>query len=102
MPNSKVEGFKWKEDELIVLVSPHHHLAGRSEVNLKELVAEKWVFREKGSGTRMATGYLALGIRTRDLDIQASGQHRSGGIRGRSPNGPGPGFPACSCAVDPE
>ncbi|NLW44316.1 MAG: LysR family transcriptional regulator [Syntrophomonadaceae bacterium] len=73
MPNSKVEGFKWKEDELIVLVSPHHHLAGRSEVNLKELVAEKWVFREKGSGTRMATEDIlaGLGIRTEDLDIQA-------------------------------
>ena len=72
MPNSKVDGFKWKEDELIVLVSAHHHLAGRSEVDPQELIAEKWVFREKGSGTRMVTEDMlaSLGIRTVDLDIQ--------------------------------
>ncbi len=72
IPNSKVDGFKWMEDELIVLVSAHHHLAGRSEVDPKELIAEKWVFREKGSGTRMATEDMLadLGIRAADLDIQ--------------------------------
>ncbi len=70
--NRKVDSFKWLEDELVVLVPTGHRLATRSEVDLKELTTEKWVFREKGSGTRMATEEMltSLGLQKEDLDIQ--------------------------------
>jgi DNA-binding transcriptional LysR family regulator len=70
--NRKVESFKWLEDELVVLVPAGHRLAGRSEVDLKELTTEKWVFREKGSGTRMVTEEMLtnLGLHKEELDIQ--------------------------------
>lgn len=73
MPNRKVDSFKWMEDELVVLVSANHPLAARNEVVLKELTTEKWIFREKGSGTRMATEeiLISLGLRKEELDIQA-------------------------------
>lgn len=73
MPNRKVDSFKWMEDELVVLVSANHPLAARNKVVLKELTTEKWIFREKGSGTRMATEeiLISLGLRKEELDIQA-------------------------------
>ena len=72
IPSRKVDSFKWMEDELVVLVPANHPLAARSEVELKELTTEKWIFREKGSGTRMATEEMltSLGLRKEELDIQ--------------------------------
>ncbi|MGE5543734.1 MAG: selenium metabolism-associated LysR family transcriptional regulator [Bacillota bacterium] len=72
IPNRKVDSFKWLEDELVVLVPANHRLASSSEVGLKELIAEKWIFRERGSGTRMATEEIltSMGLRKEDLDIQ--------------------------------
>lgn len=40
------------EDELCVIVSHKHPLAGRSSVSLEELACFPFVLREKGSGTR--------------------------------------------------
>jgi len=72
IPNRKVDSFTWREDELVVLVPASHRLAGQSEVDLKELTTEKWIFRERGSGTRMATEEMltSLGVRKEELDIQ--------------------------------
>jgi len=72
MANRKVDSFKWMEDELVLLVPAGHALAGRSGCSLRELTGEKWVFREKGSGTRMATEDILaeLGIDKEDLNIQ--------------------------------
>lgn len=72
IPNRKVDSFTWREDELVVLVPASHRLAGQSEVGLKELTTEKWIFRERGSGTRMATEEMltSLGVRKEELDIQ--------------------------------
>ena len=41
----------WREDELVIVCSPEHPLAGKS-VTLEELKEEKWILREPGSGTR--------------------------------------------------
>lgn len=70
--NRKVDSFKWLEDELVVLVPLGHRLADRKEVDLKDLSGDKWVFREKGSGTRITTEEMLtrLGLHKEDLDIQ--------------------------------
>lgn len=71
--NRKVDGFKWAEDELLVLVPANHRLAQAKEVAIGDLLKERWLFREKGSGTRVAVEEM-LGrvfIRKEDLNIQA-------------------------------
>ncbi|MEN6350468.1 MAG: selenium metabolism-associated LysR family transcriptional regulator [Syntrophomonas sp.] len=67
----KVEGFQWLEDELMVIIPQEHRLSGRNEIAVDELVNERWIFREKGSGTRKAAEELlaANGIRKEDLRI---------------------------------
>ncbi len=71
LPNRKVEGFKWLPDELLLLVPENHHLAGQAEVKVEDLLHDKWIFREKGSGTRKATEELLSkhGIKKEDLHI---------------------------------
>ena len=46
--NRKVDGFPWLEDELVVVVPAHHKLAVYQEIKLKNLLNERWIFREKG------------------------------------------------------
>lgn len=49
----------------------NHPLNTAEEIDVPSLVGEKWVFREKGSGTRKAVEDLlvANGIKIDDLDI---------------------------------
>jgi len=57
-----VVGARWSEkgldfreiysDTLSVVVGTDHHLAGKKEISLAELIAEPFIFRESGSGTR--------------------------------------------------
>ncbi|WDV45379.1 LysR family transcriptional regulator [Clostridiaceae bacterium M8S5] len=49
---SKVQYKKYKDDELILVVSPYHPLAKRSSVTIEEVLKQKLILREKGSGTR--------------------------------------------------
>lgn len=37
-------------DEMVVIVSRHHLLANKSEVELKELIKDTWIISEEGSG----------------------------------------------------
>lgn len=69
--NRKVDGFQWLEDELVVIVPENHRLAQNSAVKLNSLLHERWIFREKGSGTRKGVETLlaAHGIRKEDLNI---------------------------------
>ncbi|MDD2585438.1 MAG: selenium metabolism-associated LysR family transcriptional regulator [Syntrophomonadaceae bacterium] len=69
--NRKVEGFQWLEDELVVVVPESHKYGRLNEVNIKDLLNEKWIFREKGSGTRKAVEELmaALGIKKDELNV---------------------------------
>lgn len=41
------------QDELVVIAPPHHPLAGRKTITIKDFVQEQVVVREKGSGTRL-------------------------------------------------
>lgn len=42
----------WLPDELVLLCGPSHRLARRGRCAIDELLAERWVVRERGSGTR--------------------------------------------------
>lgn len=52
--NRKVDGFKWLDDELVLVVPERHRLAAYKTVSLPSILHEKWIIREKGSGTRKA------------------------------------------------
>jgi len=69
--NRKVDGFQWLEDELVVIVPENHKLARNQEVKLNSLQNERWIIREKGSGTRKAVEELlaAHGIHKEELNI---------------------------------
>lgn len=69
--NRKVDGFAWLEDELVVIVPQGHHLASKDYVNLKDLLSEKWIVREKGSGTRRAIEdfLTAQGVKHDELNV---------------------------------
>lgn len=69
--NRKVEGFKWLDDELVLIVPEHHELINETEIKLSVLTGEKWIFREKGSGTRKAVEDLLLdhNIRREELNV---------------------------------
>jgi DNA-binding transcriptional LysR family regulator len=69
--NRKVDGFKWLDDELVLIVPDGHRLAKKSDINVKSLTGEKWIFREKGSGTRKAIEDLLQGynIKKEELNI---------------------------------
>lgn len=69
--NRKVEGSPWLEDELVVVVPEQHRLAGQTTVGLQELLKERWIFREKGSGTRKAVEDLmaAYNVNREELNI---------------------------------
>lgn len=44
----------WRDDELAVFCSPNHPLAGKQHISDADLLAQKWILRESGSGTRQA------------------------------------------------
>lgn len=69
--NRKVDGFQWLDDELLVVVPANHRLASQKEVSLLKLIPEKWIIREKGSGTRKAFEELLVhkGLRREDLNV---------------------------------
>jgi DNA-binding transcriptional LysR family regulator len=69
--NRKVEGFEWLEDDLVVVLPEHHKLARSVELSMDSLLNERWIIREKGSGTRKAMEDLlaANGIKKEDLNV---------------------------------
>jgi DNA-binding transcriptional LysR family regulator len=59
---------RWLSDEMVIVASPTHPLAGRM-VGVRELAEAAWVLREEGSGTREATNDW-LGRRLGPLNIE--------------------------------
>lgn len=49
-PDLAAEG--WIEDELAIFCAPTHPLAQRKNPTLQDLLAQSWILREQGSGTR--------------------------------------------------
>lgn len=64
----------WIEDELAVFAGPDHALAGRQDATLEDLLAEPWILREPGSGTRQ-TLEGALGSRLPRLKVALELEH---------------------------
>jgi DNA-binding transcriptional LysR family regulator len=58
-------------DDLVLIVPPGHHLAGRTGVTLEELAAEPMLMQQEGSGVRSAieAAMREGGLRDRDLTI---------------------------------
>jgi DNA-binding transcriptional LysR family regulator len=63
---------RWAEDKLVIIAAPDHRLAGR-RIQPKELNAETWVLREKGSGTREVFETAAHGKVSLNRIIEVSG-----------------------------
>jgi DNA-binding transcriptional LysR family regulator len=54
----------FKQDQLLLILPPNHHLAQRKSVSVKELVHDPMIMKEVGSGTRERVNEL---FRTRGL-----------------------------------
>jgi DNA-binding transcriptional LysR family regulator len=48
----RIETRRWRSDELVLIAPPDHRLVSRRNVSAHELVPERFVVREQGSGTR--------------------------------------------------
>ncbi len=53
-PHTDLNFEKWRDDELVVFAAPSHPLACKQALSTADLLAAKWVLRERGSGTRQA------------------------------------------------
>lgn len=42
----------WVDDELVIFAAPDHPLANKQDINVQDLIDERWILRERGSGTR--------------------------------------------------
>ncbi|WP_051824195.1 LysR substrate-binding domain-containing protein [Clostridium sulfidigenes] len=49
---SKVIYEKFKDDELVFVISKSHEMAKKKKITIDEILSEKLILREKGSGTR--------------------------------------------------
>ncbi|MFT6286964.1 MAG: DNA-binding transcriptional LysR family regulator [Halieaceae bacterium] len=64
----------WRDDELQVFVGRDHPLAKRRTLSDKDLLAETWIVRETGSGTRQTFDRAMAGLLP-DMDISMELQH---------------------------
>jgi DNA-binding transcriptional LysR family regulator len=74
LSHSDLETLPWREDELQVFVAPDHPLAHCQTVSDNDLLAQAWIVRESGSGTRQAFDRAMRGILSK-LDISMELQH---------------------------
>ncbi len=60
--HSELDIIPWREDDLCVFCAPNHPLANHANISDEELIANPWVLREAGSGTRQAFDRALHGI----------------------------------------
>lgn len=67
----------WRQDELVIFCAPGHPLARHHELTVSLLTHQKWILREKGSGTRQSfdMAIAAVGV---ELDVRFSLEHTEG------------------------
>ena len=67
----KLEYIKFKEDELVLAVSPNHKFSNKQFVTIEEVLEDKLILRENGSGTRQIfeKHLIKDGIRKEDYNI---------------------------------
>lgn len=70
-----LEVAQFAPNELVVIASPRHRLAGRIRIPLGELAREAFLFREEGSGTRTDVERLfaARGIPRVGMELRSTG-----------------------------
>ena len=64
----------WLDDALVVFCAPHHPLAALEEISPAQLAEQKWIVRERGSGTR-ALFDRVIAQALPDLHIQLELEH---------------------------
>lgn len=64
----------WLDDALVVFCAPHHQLAGRDAISPALLTEQKWIVRERGSGTR-ALFDRVIARALPDLHVQLELEH---------------------------
>lgn len=69
----RVDFFEWISDELVLVVPEGHRFLEMDGVTVTDALQEPWVFREKGSGTRMTLedALQGRGIKREDLNVVA-------------------------------
>jgi DNA-binding transcriptional LysR family regulator len=71
--NPEVHFFPFSREEMAVIVSTDHHLSRKKAVTFKDLSAEPFIMREKGSGTReLVEELFAAGQCTPDILMETS------------------------------
>jgi DNA-binding transcriptional LysR family regulator len=67
---SKFKFIKFRDDELILAVSPHHEFAASGKVSIESVLKGNLILREKGSGTRsiFENKLLELGYKLGDIN----------------------------------
>lgn len=70
-----LEVAQFAPNELVVIASPRHRLAGRVRIPLEELAREPFLFREQGSGTRTDVERLfaTRGIPRAGMELRSTG-----------------------------
>jgi len=74
MNHGDLETLHWRSDELVVFAAPTHPLASARQLGDHELLLQRWIVREPGSGTRQTFERGMHGILS-DLDIAMELQH---------------------------
>lgn len=64
----------WQPDEMMIFASSSHPLANKKELSDEDLMTEKWILRESGSGTRQAFDWAMHDLLPK-LDIEMELQH---------------------------
>lgn len=64
----------WRQDELVVFAAADHYLARADKLSDRDLLAQRWIVREQGSGTRQAFDRAMHGILP-DLYVAMELQH---------------------------
>jgi DNA-binding transcriptional LysR family regulator len=70
----ELESRHWRGDELQLFVAPDHPLAGAPPLDDRQLLAQQWILREPGSGTRQTFDRAMHGLLP-ELDITLELQH---------------------------
>lgn len=56
--NPDISFIPFSQEEMLVILSPNHHLAGKKTINFSNIVEEPIIMKEKGSGTRKLVSEL--------------------------------------------
>lgn len=74
LQHSQLHVTSWRDDELCVFAAPGDPLCNKEQLTDEDLLAAKWIIRERGSGTRQTFERAMAGLLA-DLQIELELQH---------------------------